>query len=195
MKPVYVVSGWMRSGTSMMMKALEAGGMEACYRQSRDVMKNHYADEFYDPNPTGLYELERRDYAHPEFPRMYAGKLIKALQLGPANMRTCEGGIKVVFMRRIAEESRQSYQAFFGSNPPAANVIEARVERSLEAVHNRRDTEVLELWYTDVIAQPVIAFTAVRDFFQVSFDVATAAGLVDPSLYRFRLPELVEGIL
>ena len=81
-KTLYVVSGFMRTGTSMMMKALEAGGLDACYKQSREEMKNRYADEHYDPNIGGLYELERKDYQKPNFPRDYEGKLIKCLNKG-----------------------------------------------------------------------------------------------------------------
>ena len=78
-KTLYVVSGFMRTGTSMMMRALEAGGMNAAYRISREKMREHYADEFYDPNIGGLYELERKDYQSFYFPRQFEGKLIKAL--------------------------------------------------------------------------------------------------------------------
>ena len=73
-KTLYVVSGFMRTGTSMMMKALEAGGLEACYRQSREEMRLRFADEHYDPNVGGLYELEREDYREKGFPRKYEGK-------------------------------------------------------------------------------------------------------------------------
>ena len=58
---LYIVSGFMRTGTSMMMKALEAGGLEAAYQQSREAMRKRYADEHYDPNVGGRYELRRRD--------------------------------------------------------------------------------------------------------------------------------------
>ncbi len=40
----------MRTGTSMMMKALEVGGMKAEYKQSCDEMKAHFVDEYYDQN-------------------------------------------------------------------------------------------------------------------------------------------------
>jgi len=43
---LYVVSGFMRTGTSMMMRALEAGGMDASYRQSRETMRQH---QYHDP--------------------------------------------------------------------------------------------------------------------------------------------------
>jgi len=64
---LYVVSGFMRTGTSMMMRALENAGMNASYKQSRDEMKSRFADEFYDPNIGGLYELEREDYQKKTF--------------------------------------------------------------------------------------------------------------------------------
>lgn len=179
----------------MMMRALEAGGMEACYRQSRDVMKNRYADEHYDPNIGGLYELERADYQKPDFPRGYEGKLIKALQLGPANMRRMPGGIKVVFMLRDPEEQRQSYMAFFGGQAPTAELIAQRVERSLEAARNRRDTEVFTLQYTTVLRDPGIALATVRDFFGVPLDVQAAAAVVSPQQYRYRREELEIGVV
>lgn len=193
--PVYVISGWMRSGTSMMMKALETGGMDAVYRQSRDEMKNRYADEHYDPNIGGLYELERTDYQKPDFPRGYEGKLIKALRAGPASMRVMPGGIKVVFMRRDPEEQRQSYMAFFGGQAPTVEQIAQQVERSLEAAKNRRDTEVMELAYKYVIRNPYRAFEMVRDFYCVDLDVDAAAATVDEQYYRFRKEELEVGIV
>lgn len=195
MQPTYVVSGWMRSGTSMMMRALEAGGMEACYRVSRDVMKNRYADEHYDPNLGGLYELERKDYAAPDFPAGYEGKLIKALRMGVANMNVMPGGIKCLFMLRDPEEQRQSYMAFFGGQAPTVEVISQQVERARLGAYNRRDTEVLELAYRDVIEVPYQSFERVKAFFGVDLDVAKAAAIVDPELYRYRLEALEVGVV
>lgn len=194
-EPVYVIGGFMRSGTSMMMKALEAGGMDAKYRASRDEMKNRFADEHYDPNIGGLYELERADYQKPDFPRGYEGKLIKALQMGPGRMKVMPGGIRVVFMRRDPEEQRQSYQAFFGQDGFTVDQINQRVAESLEACYNRRDTSVLELWYANVIEQPRATFERVRAFLGVPLDIDAAVAVVDPQYYRFRKEELEAGIV
>ncbi|MHC4070318.1 MAG: hypothetical protein ACYSR8_12230, partial [Planctomycetota bacterium] len=76
----------------MMMRALEAGGLKAEYKQSRETMRKHYADEYYDPNIGGLYELERRDYAKPDFPLPYDGKLIKGLMRCVPAMNVMEDG-------------------------------------------------------------------------------------------------------
>lgn len=191
---VYVVSGWMRSGTSMMMRALEAGGMDACYRQSRDEMKNRFADEHYDPNIGGLYELERKDYRDPEFPRMYDGKLIKCLRMGLGRMRVMDS-IKVVFMRRDPEEQRQSYMGFFGGTPPTVEQIQKQVAESLEAAYNRRDTSVLELDYPCVISNPAQSLERVQAFFGVDLDIHAAASTIDPVYYRYRKEELEVGVV
>ena len=113
-KTVYVVSGFMRTGTSMMMRALESGGMTACYRQSRDEMRLRFADEHYDPNIGGLYELAPKDYQDKNFPEPYKGKLIKGLNFCVPRMKVMPDGIRVVLMLRDKEEIRQSYDAFFG---------------------------------------------------------------------------------
>lgn len=194
-KPVYVVSGFMRSGTSMMMKALEAGGMEAVYRQSRDVMKNRFADAEYDPNIGGLFELERTDYQKPDFPHGYEGKLIKALRMGPGRMAVTPGGIRVVFMRRDPEEIRQSYMAFFGRSDFTVEQIEADVGRSLVAARNRRDTRVLEVWYRGVVENPRLWFERIRKFYGVPLDVDAAAAVVSDEWLRYRKEELEVGVV
>lgn len=183
----------MRSGTSMMMKALEAGGMTACYRQSRDEMKDRFADAHYDPNVGGLYELERADYMRPDFPRGYEGKLIKALRMGPGRMAVMPGGVKVLFMRRDAEEIRQSYMAFFGSADWTVEAIESQVQQSLEAIRNRRDTGVMEVPYRAVVESPVEWFARIRNFgFPIAVD--KSAAVVSDQHLRYRRENLEVGI-
>lgn len=193
MSPVYVVGGFMRSGTSMMMKALESGGMTACYRQSRDEMKARFADAHYDPNVGGLYELERADYLKPDFPRGYEGKLIKALRMGPARMAVMPGGSRVLFMRRDAEEIRQSCMAFFGSAGWTVEGIESQVLQSLESIRNRRDTELMEVPYRDVVESPVEWFARIRDF-GFPIDADKAAAIVSDQHLRYRRENLEVGI-
>lgn len=194
MEPVYVVGGFMRSGTSMMMRALEAGGMTACYRQSRDEMKARFADAHYDPNVGGLYELERTDYLKPDFPRGYEGKLIKALRMGPARMAVMPGGSRVLFMRRDAEEIRQSCMAFFGSADWTVEGIESQVRQSLEAIRNRRDTEVMEVPYRSVVEHSAEWFARIRDF-GFPIDAEKAAAVVSDQHLRYRRENLEVGIV
>ena len=55
---VYIVSGYMRSGTSMMMKVLEGAGMSARYNREKDaVLEAKYGREDYHPNPGGFFRV------------------------------------------------------------------------------------------------------------------------------------------
>ncbi len=191
---LYIVSGCMRTGTSMMMRALEAGGMDAAYKQSRDVMKERFADEHYDPNVGGLYELERRDYREPGFPHKYEGRLIKALAMGVPSMAVMER-IRVVFMQRHPEEIRQSYGAFFGQELKGMDTLKERTHDILERIRNRRDVISLEIfWYRDVIESPHRHF---QNLYLTGWPINTgkAAAVVDPDLCRYRLEHLTVGVL
>ena len=192
---VYVVSGFMRTGTSMMMKALEAGGMDASYRQSRDVMKNRFADEHYDPNIGGLYELERKDYQEFGFPSKYKGKLIKALNHGVPKMAVMPDGIRVIFMRRHPEEIRQSYDGFFGQQLQNIEHLERNMEDIIDRIKNRKDVLSLDVfWYRGVIENPSMHFQILKDS-GWPIDVEKCVKVVDPQYYRFKLENLTIGII
>lgn len=189
---IYFVSGFMRTGTSMMMKALEAGGLDVLYNPDRDKMNTRYGDEYYQPNEGGFYELNRRQYQQPGFPRMHEGKLIKALWGGIT--RVVAGDYKVVFMRRDYEEIRQSYQAFFG-NPIHLNAEEyrARMDDTIGMLKVRRDVGLSIFQYRDVLDHPLEKFAELRDQ-GWPVDVHKAAAVVSPSTCRFRLEELQVGV-
>lgn len=191
---VFMVSGYMRTGTSMMMRALEAGGLEVVARESRDDYRKKFADEYYDPNEGGLYELERKDYQAVGFPRAYKGKLIKCLMAGRANIAVVPK-IKIVFMRRDFEEIRQSYQAFFDQDFAAneENFIKS-VEINIEQLQNRKDCDLKVFWYRDVVADPRKHFEILKnDGWPIDVEKATA--IVDPELCRFRKEILTHGIV
>jgi len=178
----------------MMMRALEAGGLDAAYHQSREEMRLRYADAHYDPNVGGLYELAPRQYRQPDFARGYEGRLIKALNMAVPRMAVMPGGIRVVLMRRDCEEVRQSYLAFFGRYLEVDD-LDKRMEGLEQRILNRRDVLSLHvLWYRDVIGSPGLSFAALErgDW---PIDVERAAGVVDPALCRYRLERLTVGVL
>ena len=51
---IFIVSGFMRTGTSMMMKCLEAGGLEAVFNPTRERMNKDFGDEHDQPNEGGV---------------------------------------------------------------------------------------------------------------------------------------------
>ena len=107
---IYIVAGSQRTGTSMMMQALMAGGLQADFDPSRDQMNAQYGDEDYKPNAGGFYELRKDQYHAVGFPRAHEGKLIKVLNEGVLKIAPRSAGdpYRIVFMRRDAEEMRQS---------------------------------------------------------------------------------------
>lgn len=189
---VYIVSGFMRSGTSMMMAALEAGGLEAVKNPERDKMNDRYGDEYYKPNAGGLYELNREQYAEFGFPKMHDGKLVKVLYGGIRQMPAWD--YKVVFMRRDQEEIRQSYQAFFGDEARLPfNNLNERMDEVLESARMRRDMDVIELWYREVVDDPLKAFKHLHAF-GWPIDPENSSRTVDRDQCRYRLEDLTVGI-
>jgi len=194
-KTLYIVSGYMRTGTSMIMKALEEGGMIAEYNQSREKMRLHYADEKYDPNFGGLYELDVREYRNDDFPRKYKGKLIKALGRTIPIMRVMPNGIRVVFMRRDIEEIRQSYLAFFGSNLRNIEGLDKRMEDTIEIIKNRKDVLNIDVfWYREVLQNPQKHFEILKSH-NWNINIEKAVRVIDPKYCRYKREELIEGVV
>ena len=194
-KTLYVVSGFMRTGTSMMMHALDVGGLGAFKRESRDVMKNKHADKHYDPNRGGLYELEPKDYKSFGFPKQFEGKLIKALNHGIPRMAVMEHGIKVVFMMRNPEEIRQSYDAFFAKQLTGIDKYERNMQDILARIRNRKDVLSLDIFqYRDVVRKPLKHFIELSHH-RWPIDAWKAAQIIDPKLCHYKIENLTIGIV
>ncbi len=196
---IYIVSGYMRTGTSMMMNALSAGGLEPLFNPQRDNMNDRWGDSGYKPNPVGFYELQRQEYRQRGFPGMYEGRLIKLLYGGLPRLAALDSGYRYVFMRRDTEEIRQSYEAFFGakiarSMQEVMNHYDEIMDDAVKGLHNRKDTvSVHEFWYREVVTHPIEHFQILRDA-GWPIEVSKAAMTVDTSQCRFKREILTEGI-
>ncbi len=191
----YIVSGFPRSGTSMVMQALEAGGIELVYSELRDKQMNEaMSDKEYKANPKSLYETPVPLQASPGFPLPYTGKALKVLLPPFGTATTLELGIYVVIiMKRDPEEVRQSFEAFFmprGGKWPFQNRdhYNTLFESGVKLLKLRNDTKVLVWNYKNVISQPLKHFKQVWNI-----DAKAAASIVDPELYRFQLKKLTKG--
>ena len=197
-RPVYLVTGYMRSGTSMMMRALGAGGMDLAYDPARDEMNEQWGDESYKPNEGGFFELSSASYKSADFPLAYKGKLIKAL-FG-ALYRLPVWKYNIVMMVRDPEEIRQSYEAFFSKacprvagKPFAEDSYYDTVRWWSGQLDNRRDVRLTLLHYRTVVENPVGSFLKLKNN-GWPIDAYAAAHVVNPELCRFRREELVEGL-
>lgn len=160
---IYIVSGYMRCGTSMMMEALIAGGMEAAYSEERTQKLNkRWGDDTYQPNDN-YYELTLGAYGSPDFPAAYDGKLIKCLAHGLTKIPKCEA--RVVFMRRPRDEVYRSCVAAFGAVPgPVSSDFDREMDCLVEAISDRRSVVSLDqVQYGDVLDDAPAVFETLKD--------------------------------
>jgi len=187
-----VVSGFMRTGTSMMMRALEAGGLEATKSNERDKMNDRFGDKDYRPNPNGFYEIENLSQVRQDdFMEKCRGKLIKAMFNDVLNIPVKD--YKIVFMIRDKEEIRQSFEAFFNTKAPMIERYDERMEHIIKLLKNRKDVQLTVLNYRDVIDNPRKEFQKLKDG-GWKIDVDKCISIVDPNLCRFRKENLTIGI-
>ena len=188
-EPVIVVSGLPRSGTSMLMKMLEAGGVEVFTDGVRQ------ADE---DNPRGYFELEKVKNLQKQTDRSWLrearGKAVKVIsQLLPE--LPPENTYKVLFINRnlhevIASQNkmllRRGEKVDPASDERMRGLFEKHLEKTKSWLESGKHFEVLELDYSQVIAAPVLQARKIREFLGQSLDVDKMAGAVEASLYRNR---------
>jgi len=186
--PVIIVSGLPRSGTSMMMRMLEKGGLSLLADGIRRPN---------DDNPKGYYEFERvkklpeGDVAWLADAQGKGVKVIAALLAHLPNAHT----YKVLFMRRKMDEILASQRCMLERRGEDSDTIDdAEMARLFVAhvaqVHRWMDQQpyltYLDVDYNEVLADPVLCLAQVDDFLALSLDLKAMAAVVDPTLYRQR---------
>jgi len=187
-EPIVVVSGLPRSGTSMVMKMLEAGGVPIVTDGVRT------ADE---DNPKGYYEVERvKDLARETDRGWLAearGKGIKVisflLKSLPPNFN-----YRVIFIRREIEEVLASQKKMLARRGETDDTPPERMRehfaddlwRAKYQLTHRPWFEVLEVHYSEVLADPLQGAQRITAFLGGGLDPEAMAGIVDPDLYRNR---------
>lgn len=188
-RPIVVVSGLPRSGTSMMMRMLEAGGVPILADGVRE------AD---DSNPRGYFELEAvKDLAQgPPDPPWLAGARGHAVKIISFLLTWLPEhyNYQVLFMQRDVDEvlasQRQMLErrgAATGEDAAAARAMYAghlaQVERFLA---RRACFSTLRVPYRDTVTAPAATAARVARALGRRLDTAAMAAAVDASLYRHR---------
>ena len=184
---IAIVSGLPRSGTSLMMQMLVAGGMTALSDGER------VADV---DNPRGYLEWERIKQL-PTDPGCIAeaeGKVVKVisrllLSLPPGHE------YRIVFMQRPLPEVLASQDEMLrhrGTAVPGANpaIMSAAFEKHLREVFAWLDSKpyakTLRLPYHDVLHDPKDAAGKLVQFLEADLNTEVMSQQVDASLYRNR---------
>jgi hypothetical protein len=187
-QPIVVVSGLPRSGTSMIMKMLEAGGLPVLTDGIRT------ADE---DNPKGYYEVERVKNLAAEADKGWLadsrGKVVKVISFLLKSLPP-RFNYRIVFIRRDIEEvlaSQRKMLARRGETEETAPdrmraLFEDDLWRASYQLGHRPEFETMEVHYSAVLAQPLDAARRLDAFLGGGLDVEAMAAVVDPRLYRNR---------
>lgn len=187
-QPVIVVSGLPRSGTSMMMKILEAGGLPVLI----DNIRTADGD-----NPKGYYEFERVK----KLPKgdvgwlsEAKGKVVKILAI--LLFKLPEGyDYRVVFMRRAMPEILASQRKMLinrGEDPDRisddelAILFEKYFQQAKAWMEQQPNVEYIEIDYNELLKNPRPQIEDIHRFFDSRLDLDQMLQVVDPQLYRQR---------
>jgi hypothetical protein len=185
---VVVVSGLPRSGTSMMMKMLEAGGLEAMTDGLREADEN---------NPKGYFELEKvKQLRDGEVSWVAAGrgKVVKVisylLEYLPADVP-----YRVIFMQRNLDEVLASQKRMLerdgkpegsASDAQMAEVYGRHLKQVETWLRGQANMQVLYVSYNAVMQSGAEEARRVNQFLGGELDTAAMIAAVDPGLYRER---------
>lgn len=184
---ITIVSGVPRSGTSLMMQMLGAGGLEPLTDGRRAADVN---------NPRGYFEWERAK-SLPREPGCISEaegkvvKLISALLLSIPNTFA----YKVIFMERPLAEVVASQSAMIqrlGTTGPALapegmeRALDAHLKQVKASLRLRPEISVCWVEYVKLLQNPQPVCEAIQQFLGAPLDLAAMAAQIDPSLYRQR---------
>jgi len=184
---IVVVSGLPRSGTSMLMKVLHAGGMTLLTDQIRGPD---------DDNPNGYYEFERvkrlpqGDIGWLGDARGKCVKVISAL----LTYLPSDYSYDVIFMHRQIGEVLDSQrkmlrhrgQATIDNDNDLALLLQQHVDDVCNWLVNQSNFSLFEVHYNEMLADPATWVTRTAMFVGGHLNTAAMQMAVDATLYRNR---------
>lgn len=184
-KAIVVVSGLPRSGTSMMMQALAAGGLPTLTDHQRQ------AD---DSNPRGYFELEAvkqlpRDGSFLDAAEGHAVKIIHAL------LRHLPPGLdyRVIFMMREVDKVVASQRAMLERQGKAGaaigddrltTIFTQQRDEALAWLDKQANIQTLPVDYAAAVADPTDAMKTICRFLDMPLAVDKMTAAVAPQLRR-----------
>ena len=187
-EPIYIVTGFPRSGTSMMMQMLRSGGLHV-FSDDKRKADTH--------NPKGYFELEQVKTLgqSAEWLNKAEGKVIKVvlplLRYLPADLN-----YKLIWMERPLQEIVLSQELMKGRDREDVLYAfpfdlalkmqeeEKRIKTFLEQLPH---AQVLSIKYHDCIKASSKVLKQIANFVEVDFDTEKAFSAIDSSLLRNNL--------
>ena len=184
---ITIVSGLPRSGTSMTMKMLDAGGIPPLTDHVRTADQD---------NPKGYYEYERakklREGDTDWIPEA-EGKAVKVIGALLMHLPS-KFDYRVLFMRREMDEILAS-QAKMLENRGEENQVDNETMAVLFAKHlkqiedwmnSQSNLKYIDVDYNSMLANPTPQVRKINRFLGGNLDEAAMLEVIDPQLYRQR---------
>jgi hypothetical protein len=186
-KFVTIVSGLPRSGTSMMMRMLEVGGMPVVTDRLREADID---------NPLGYYEFEpvkkvKEDQTWLEEAQGKAVKMVYSLLYHlPTNYR-----YRVLFMRRALDEVLASQRKMLErlgkkddkiTDAQMAQLFRSQLQKFETWIKGQPSFALLEVNYNQMVQDPTDQVQKINAFLGGQLNTDAMSKVVDTSLYRNR---------
>ena len=184
---IIVVSGLPRSGTSMMMKMLEAANIPVLIDEIRE------ADE---DNLEGYYEDERAKSLHKNnnWIREAEGKAVKIISYQLTHLPK-KYNYHIIFMERRIDEILASQNKMIQRRGESADNIPDTIMARLFKKHLKEinlwlleqpNIDTLYINYNETLDYPESSAEKIAKFLQKDLDIEKMMQVVDPNLYRQR---------
>jgi hypothetical protein len=184
---ITIVAGLPRSGTSMMMRMLEAGGIPALIDHERTPDED---------NPNGYYEFEavKQTKADQSWLQDAPGKVVKMVYRLLYDL-PAEPSYRVIFMRRKLEEVLASQRKMLerngrataaGQDDQVAKLFLSELAKFDAWIAQQPNFQVLNVDYNQVLADPCRQVARINEFCGGQLNEEAMATVVDPQLYRNR---------
>jgi hypothetical protein len=183
---ITIVSGLPRTGTSLMMQMLAAGGM---------TLLTDFERKPDEDNPRGYCEWEPAKLL-PKQPELIDEAEGKAVKIISQLLMSIPAGrdYKIIFMQRSLAEVLASQDEMLrhrgSSDLVNHDLMASAFEQHLQVVNawlkKRTDILVCFLRYKNVVNDPIGSARTVRDFLTLDLNVDAMAQQADRSLYRNR---------
>ena len=185
---ITVVSGLPRSGTSLMMQMLAAGGLEVLTDEERTPDES---------NPRGYFEYEPVKGTHRD-PSWVSQANNKAVKVIHVLLDALPSGFeyRVILMKRPMAEVLSSQRRMLersGKSPVAIpaerlmRVFQKQLEDAEARMADRPEFRVLPVDYHDCVYRPESTVSAINAFLGLTLTAEAMVNAVDPSLHRSRI--------
>ncbi|MEI6970865.1 MAG: sulfotransferase domain-containing protein [bacterium] len=181
---ITIVSGLPRSGTSLMMQMLVAGGLPALTDGTRQPDEN---------NPKGYFELEAVKHTREDASWLNEtnGKCVKVVSILLYDLPR-DRRYNIIFMTRNMEEILASQAAMLrvrnvhdtSKDEDMRRCFEAHLLKLERRLAEQENVTVFYCDYNELIRMPEHQAIKIRDFLDINLNTQAMMAVVDPKLHR-----------